>query len=556
MRNYYHFVSRKLCLSAFIILSWNVSVTAQGFSTQDVARLQQVMDSIQNDPARPFVGGFSAAIKVNDIAYWEGATGFAARNVDAANNLLPGGVPFTTSTLTRIYSPTKIFTAVLVLELVKEGVLNLDDAIIDYMPLMNLYNPSLDGSVTIRQLLNHESGYSEWEEEMQLQIAIAFDPTHVYTPYELMVFTQQLSAPGTVQRYSHNNFVFLGFIIEVATGRNVEELYRERFFEPLGLESIYLELREPHGNRDLLASPHDNISPFNPIFQFTGQPVFPDAYTNIEALPFTAIASLGFTGGGLISNVADLATFSNALFSGQLTSPDILESLLQSIATIPDEAGNLLGYGIKNTPYISGEFDFIGHNGSAPGYRSVLFYHQEKKLSLVVLSNFAGVSPYEIAAALYKALPDYNCGNENKKDAKIQLCYNGKMICIDHHAAAGFIKRGATLGDCDEATSTRSITAGNHNKNLALSNLIQHFPNPATGDVTIRFSTKTTGKVNLGIYDMNGKLVAAVYDGMQEQGLIREVKLPAGKLAAGMYVTRMITGDGVSQEKLVIGSRN
>ena len=552
MKHYHYFLSRCLCMLAFFFIAAWVPVTAQGFSTQDAARLQQVMDSIQNDAARPFVGGFSAAIKVDELAYWEGATGFAARNVDASNNLLPGGVPFTTSTFTRIYSPTKIFTAVLVLELVKEGVLSLDDAISKYMPLMHLYNPSLDGSVTIRQLLSHESGYSEWEEEIQLQIAIAFDPTHVYTPYELMVFTQQLSPPGTVQRYSHNNFVFLGFIIEAATGRKVEELYRERFFEPLNLESIYLELREPHGNRDLLASPHDNISPFNPIFQFTGQPVFPNAYTNISALPFTAIASLGFTGGGLISDAADLATFSNALFSGQLTSPDILESLLQSIATTPDEAGNLLGYGIKNTPFISGAFDFIGHNGSAPGYRSVVFYHQEKKLSLVVLSNFAGVSPYEIAAALYKALPEYNCGNENKKEAKIMLCYKGKPICIDHHAAPGFIKKGATLGDCNGVSSARSVTAVNNN--LSLANWIQQYPNPVNGELTIRFTTKTSGRVNLGIYDMNGKLVAAVYDGIQEQGLMREVKLPAGKLAAGMYVTRLVTGDGISQEKLVVGS--
>ncbi len=53
---------------------------------------------------------------------------------------------------------------------------------------------------------------------------------------------------------------------------------------------------------------------------------------------------------------------------------------------------------------------------------------------------------------------------------------------------------------------------------------------------------------------MSGKLVAAVYDGVQEQGLTREIKLPAGKLAAGMYVTLLVTGDGISQEKLVVGS--
>ena len=314
-------VMKKFNYYATIVLSFLLLVTfamqvkpasAQGFSQETQNKLQQVLATFQNDPALPFIGGISAAIKVDGLASWEGATGFAARNVDGQNRLVPGGQAFTTSNLSRTYSVTKTFTAALVLELAKEGVFNLDQTIGSYLPLMQAYNPLLNKSVTIRQLLNHTSGYSDWEEELQLQIAIAYDPTHVWTPYELMVFTRQLAAPGTVQRYSHNNFVFLGAIIEAATNRSVQELFRERFIKPLGLASMYLEGREPHGARAVLASPHDNISPFNPIFQFTGQPTFPNSYTNISRFPFTAITSLGFTGGSIVSNASDLADWGNA----------------------------------------------------------------------------------------------------------------------------------------------------------------------------------------------------------------------------------------------------
>ena len=375
-----------------LLSTTTISLYSQGFSPDTETRLQQVLVNFQNNSQPAFVGGISAAVNVDGLAFWEGATGYAARNVDAQNNLLPAGTTFTTSTLSRSYSVTKTFTATLVLELAKEGSFSLDDPIGQYMPYMGAYNPSLNSSVTIRQLLNHESGYSDWEESLQLQMAIAFDPTHEWTPYELMVFTEQLNSPGTIRRYSHNNFVFLGAIMEAATGRAVEELFRERFFEPLGLQSIYFEGREPHGNRPLLASPHDNISPFNPIFQYTGQPTFPNTYTNISGFPFNAITSLGFTGGALISNAADLAKWSNALFDGRITSAGILDSLLNSISALPDEFGNKLGYGLKNTPNISGEYDFIGHNGSAPGYRSAMFYNADRKMSIVVLTNFAGVS--------------------------------------------------------------------------------------------------------------------------------------------------------------------
>ena len=140
---------------------------AQGFSLQTQNKLQQVLQSFQNDPS--FVGGMSAAIKVDGLAFWQGATGFAARNVDAQNNLLPGGISFNTSTLSRIFSITKTFTASLVLELAEEGKFNLNDPVSKFLPL-NVINAGLNSSVTLRQLLAHESGYSDFErDEIQFQ---------------------------------------------------------------------------------------------------------------------------------------------------------------------------------------------------------------------------------------------------------------------------------------------------------------------------------------------------------------------------------------------------
>ena len=112
---------------------------AQGFSPETQNKLLQVLEKFQNDPAHPFIGGMSAAIKVDGLASWQGATGYASRNVDAENNLLPGGTSFATTTLSRSYSITKTFTAPLVLELAKEGKFNLNDPISKYLPLINAY---------------------------------------------------------------------------------------------------------------------------------------------------------------------------------------------------------------------------------------------------------------------------------------------------------------------------------------------------------------------------------------------------------------------------------
>jgi len=554
MRKFIHQPGRHLSLLFIFVVVSFISTKAQGFSPESQKKLRGAIENFQNDPNHPFVGGISAAVKVDGLAFWQGTTGYAARNVDAQNNLLPGGTAFTSETLSRIYSVTKTFTAALVLELAREGTFSLDDAVNKYIPL-NLINASLNSSVTIRQLLVHESGYSDYPDEINLQIAVAFQPTHVWTPFEVLTFVHQINQPGVVRSYSSTNYLVLGAIIEIATGKPVQQLYRDRFFTPLGLTSMYLDVRESQPPGSTLAAPHDNISPFNPIFQFTGQPTFPDAYTNISAFPFTAIGSLEFTGGGIISNAADLAEWGNALFGGRATSKATLDSMLSSISPTPDEFGNRLGYGIKNTPFISGSFDFIGHNGSAPGYRSAMFYNAERKMTIVVLTNFAGVSPYDIAKAIYEALPDFICGNQNKKEDKIQLCFKGNTLCVDRSAAAGLIKKGAYLGRCEQSsltktTTTQSMIEGQQFISAKTGMIL--FPNPASGSVSVIFQPAESGRVQLDLYSINGKLVSTILSGEVEKGAQQKIKIETSNLPAGTYVTRLTTGDGISLQNLII----
>src|SRR6187455_3014463 len=125
MKNYFYNLTARLCFT-FVFLTGCLYSFAQGFSSQTNTRLQEVIDSFQNNAETPFIGGISAAIKVDGLALWQGATGFAARNIDGDNNLLPGGTTFTTDTLSRIYSVTKTFTAPLVLQLASEGAFKLE----------------------------------------------------------------------------------------------------------------------------------------------------------------------------------------------------------------------------------------------------------------------------------------------------------------------------------------------------------------------------------------------------------------------------------------------
>jgi D-alanyl-D-alanine carboxypeptidase len=545
--------SIKTLLVLMILLTTLVS-REQGFSPALQTRLQHIIDSFQNNPANPFIGGMSVAIKVDELALWQGATGYAARNVDAQNNLLPGGTPFTTHTLSRIYSVTKTFTASLVLELAKQGLFKLDDSVSMYLPI-NVINPGLNGKVTIRQLLAHVSGYSDYTDEFDLQVAVAAQPTHVWTPFETLTFVHQVAEPGAVLHYSSTNYIVLGAIIETVTGKHVEDFFRRRFFDPLGLLSMYLAIREDQPAHSILAAPHDNISAFNPVFHETGKPLFPDTFTNISEFPMTSIASLAFTGGGIVSNAKDLADWSSDLFNGRATGKAIINTMIKSISSATDEDGDRLGYGLILSTKISATDIFIGHDGNAPGYRSVMYYQPDKKLTLVILTNFHGADIYAIARALYAAIPDFTCND--KKDDNVTICFHGRNFCLPRPIASGFISRGAVLGACAACT----MPGSNSNADIDLTTTLKisegpqdnlgAYPNPFINAITFSFKVKESGSASLRLYDMNGKLVATIFTGVIQKGILQKVNFNGSKLPAGIYISRLQTASGIIENKLL-----
>ena len=555
MRPHFCNLKRQWYLQLILIVAMPALSFSQGFSPQTTDRLQHVIDSFQNNPANPYVGGMSAAIKVDGLAFWQGATGHAARNVDGNNNLLPGGTTFETSTLSRMYSVTKTFTAALVLELAKGGVFSLQDPVSKFIPFLNAVNPELNSAVTIHQLLAHESGYSSYSDEQQLQIAVAFQPTHQWTVFEMLTFVHQVDAPGAVRKYSNTNYPVLGIIIEIATGLPLEQHFRQRFFTPLQLNSIYFDAREPQWPGTVLASPHDNISPFNPIFSFTGQPTFPNAVTNISAFPFTAISTLESASGGLISNIGDMAEWGNSLFGGRATSQSALDEMINSISSTPDQDGDFLGYGVFRTTRISATDVFIGHDGNAPGYRSVMFYQPDRKMTITILTNYRGARLYDVAKVLFEALPPFICGNKNKKEDKIIVCFNGTSLCVDRNAATGFINEAVILELVWRAPSTKpamNIVEVEKKSTIPVQELINVSPNSSSTHASILFKSSQPGKVSLRLYDMKGNLVKTFYNGTLEKGMVQKIQIETGKLPAGHYIIRSQTVAGINEKKLVI----
>ncbi|MFM9910540.1 MAG: serine hydrolase domain-containing protein [Chitinophagaceae bacterium] len=144
-------------------------------------------------------------------------------------------IPVTSSSLFRIASMSKSFTAMAILKLRDEGKLNLDDPAYLYLPaLKNLKYPTADAPlITIRHLLTHSAGFPEDNPWGDRQLAD--------TDKDLMEFIgRQISfsnPPGIAYEYSNLGFALLGKIVTNVSGKRYQDYIKENIWLPLGMKT-------------------------------------------------------------------------------------------------------------------------------------------------------------------------------------------------------------------------------------------------------------------------------------------------------------------------------
>jgi D-alanyl-D-alanine carboxypeptidase len=279
--------------------------------------------------------------------------------------------PMTPDVHHRIGSVTKTFTISLLLQAAAEGLLSLDDTIDQYVDGV----PNGD-KITLRQMANMTSGIASYTENKQWQNEFFSDHERVWQPEELVqvgIADSPLFDPGTQWHYSNTNTVLLGLVLEQVTGESIDQLYRERIIEPLGLTGTSFPGADPS-----LPDPH--AQGYTLQGQSSGaEPV--DA-TNWNPSP-------DWTAGEIISTVEDLLVYGRALDTGEglLPSEQQTERLDSFVSDVPPlnqpPLEGYLAYGLG----LGNDHGWIGHNGQTPGYTTYLFYNPELDAVVVVEVN-------------------------------------------------------------------------------------------------------------------------------------------------------------------------
>jgi D-alanyl-D-alanine carboxypeptidase len=278
---------------------------------------------------------------------------------------LEHGVRVTPQTVFQSGSVGKQFTAMAVMVLIEEKKLDLDDPISKYLDVPNAWS-----AITVRHLLTHTSGLSDYPEKFSLQ--------QDYTEDDLlnMIKAQPLGfAPGEKSSYSNLGYVTLGILIHKVSGEFYGDLLQERVFAPLGMShtrviseaDIIPNRAAGYRLKDGMLKNQEWVAP---------------------GLNTTADGSLYFT-------IEDIAKWDEALEKRKILSQASFEQMWRPVRLNDGSAARYgFGWHIGNTD--SGH-RLVEHGGAWQGFAAYIGRYPDDRLSVAALCNRAGARAGYIA---------------------------------------------------------------------------------------------------------------------------------------------------------------
>jgi CubicO group peptidase (beta-lactamase class C family) len=281
--------------------------------------------------------------------------------------------PITEDTVFRIASISKTFTAVAVMQLWEQGLIDLDAPANQYLHAFQLIGKPGWQPATVRHLLTHTSGLPEMVHPFR---GIRYVFGESYSLDERVARLSEyyrggislVSEPGATFRYTDHSFSTLGQIVEEVTGQPFEDYLREHVLAPLGMAGTDI-VRSAHVQSHLATGY---------TYGFRG----PKAVLDRQWL--TAAASM------IYSSPRDMGRYLAALLGGGANEHGrILEpaTLAMMFATQYTTHPLIPGIGLAFDRYSFGDQIVIGHEGILPGFNSQILFAPDHGLGVMAFTN-------------------------------------------------------------------------------------------------------------------------------------------------------------------------
>jgi CubicO group peptidase (beta-lactamase class C family) len=370
-----------------------------GLSSERLRRIEQVVG--EQVAAREIAGAVTLVARRGGIAHFK-AHGMS--DVEAKR-------PMRTDTLFRIASMTKPITSVAVMMLYEEGRFLLTDPVSLYLPEfkeMKVLPP--EGSpgaapapakrpITIRHLLTHTSGLTyHWNRRLGPALkqagithGLIQDEGTLREKMKILATLPLLFHPGERFEYGLSTDV-LGCLVEAVSGMSLDEFFRRRIFEPLGMDDTHFFLPEEKVSR--LAAVYRR-GEGSPIERLPEGPVTEEAGTVYSAsYPYQGPKRYFSGGGGLVSTAGDYARFAQMLLNGgeldgvRLLSPKSVELMtMNHVGGLDVDFGFGLGFGVTRDERDLRELGSVGRYGWGGFFYTDFFVDPQEELIGVFMAQ-------------------------------------------------------------------------------------------------------------------------------------------------------------------------
>jgi len=332
-----------------ILVVTTISLVAHA-QTQLPADLIEKIDKVATDTlARTGVPSASIAIvKAGQIVYVK-AYGDAR---------LEPKTPATPQMRYSIGSISKQFTAAAILLLQEQGKLSLDDKVSKYVPDLTRGN-----EVTIRQLLSHTSGYSDyWPQDYVMPGMLK--PTNAQQIMDEWAKKPLDFDPGTKWQYSNTNYVIAGVIVEKVARMPLLQFLEQKAFTPLGIKSIFDTDSGPLGPND------------------------PQGYLRYALGPLRPAPKEGkgwmFAAGELAMTAEDLAKWDVSVINQTVMKPASYREMQTDVLL---KNGLDTHYGLGVDVNSQSGHRAISHGGEVSGFTATNTIFPDDRAAVVVLTN-------------------------------------------------------------------------------------------------------------------------------------------------------------------------
>jgi D-alanyl-D-alanine carboxypeptidase len=359
---------------------------------------QSELQTLLDEAVGNGIPGISAAIATADGLVWTGVAGKAD---------LKTGAPMHPDLLFGIGSITKTFVAVVILQLVEEGRLDLNVTAASLLGAAVEGVPNAD-KATIAQLMNHTAGVPSWEDNpawVRDGRGVTLDVSRIWEKTDTLPYTVEMApvaAPGHAFSYANTHFTLLGMIIEKVTGENADSEIHRRIIRPLGLEDIYLEGFEPIPQGKVSPRYHwatpefRNNAGVNAAFSEVRPGLIDASRSNL---------SVEWTAGGMVATARDLALYGTALRDGRLLMPQSMDFMMEWFPItdsewFPEGRRAQIGHNLFRVEHAGG-LAVIGHDGDVLGFTGSLYWIEGADAVVAVLCNVGSMHSGEVPGNAY-----------------------------------------------------------------------------------------------------------------------------------------------------------